>query len=94
MTEIWEYVLIATDRQVIEMPKGAEVLSVQVQRDQLCLWVRVVPEAPLIEKEIAIVGTGHPCGFEVDRFIGTVQMTSESLVFHVFEVKDGITSES
>ena len=69
------------------MPKGAEILSVQVQADVLCLWALVDPDAKLQKRVIEILGTGNPIDVPgvTHKFIGTVQMRGGSLVWHVFE---------
>lgn len=82
---VFKYPLQVVDSQAIWLPDHAQILSVQMQGDQLQLWALV--DERLTEKlhtEIIIVGTGHPVP-EVKEFIGTFQMLSGSLVFHVFE---------
>ena len=43
---IWKFDLRVTDEQVVEMPAGAEHLTVQFQGEQLCMWAIVDPTAP------------------------------------------------
>jgi hypothetical protein len=87
MKEIWKYKL---DPRVstIPMPEGAEILSVQVQRETPCVWAEVDPTHPLYVRTFEIYGTGHPIndmsGHE-RKFIGTFQLNQGDLVFHVFE---------
>lgn len=75
-----------------EMPKFAEVLSLQVQRNDLCMWVLVDPDMPPEQRHFVIVGTGNEVtsgdgqGLASDNFVGTFQMYGGGLVFHVFEV--------
>lgn len=87
MTTIWKQVLESTDRQMIDIPGGAELLSAREQHDQICIWFRCDPNAPKALREIAIVGTGHdapPFG-NTWRFLGTASLYSGNLMFHVFE---------
>lgn len=69
------------------MPKG-DVISVQIQDNEITMWVIVKEEKPLTNRVFFVVGTGHE--FEGDRDMtlilhrGTVQ-TSKGLVWHVFE---------
>jgi hypothetical protein len=68
------------------MPKGAKVLSVQNQGDEITLWALVDPDEAFAESRFfAIVGTGQNFPYAANmQFIGTVQVGS--YVFHVFEV--------
>ena len=86
MKTIYKYPLEITDRQVIEIPAGSEILSAQMQRGQLCLWVLVhTYEAPR-HRDVYIFGTGNPIPQGFDRgyclFVGTVQQGP--LVWHIF----------
>jgi len=40
---IWKYQLEVTDNQIVKMPKDAEILSVQTQNEEVCLWALVIP---------------------------------------------------
>ncbi len=81
---IWKYELQMKDQQTIEMPKGAELLSVQVQFGIPVLWALVNPDAELVSRRIGTHGTGHSIQHG-GRFIGTYQVCNGELVFHVFE---------
>ena len=85
MKTIYKYPLIIGD-QDIEMPKGAQILTVQVQNDMPCLWALVAPSNPPELKRITVAGTGHNI-FEVDllAYVGTFQLHGGELVFHVFQ---------
>ena len=93
METIYKYELSVIDFQIIDMPKGAEILSVQIQpsafggdSDRLFLWVKIDTSNELEPKRIRIFGTGNPMEYEHElNFIGTVQMNNYSLVWHVFE---------
>jgi hypothetical protein len=69
------------------MPKGAEILSVQMQNNIPCLWVLVNPdEKDTDARNIETFGTGHTLYYDMGvtrEFIGTFQ--TRGLVFHVFE---------
>jgi len=68
------------------MPKGAEVLCVQMQDGIPCMWAMV--DTSTMERErrlFRILGTGHPADNDVGKYVGTYQMMGGSLVFHVFE---------
>lgn len=85
---IWKFQLEVQDKQFISLPEGAEILSVQTQDYIPCIWVLVNPNNPTEERCFEIFGTGHNiyCDMGIDRkFIGTFQMQSGKLVFHLFE---------
>lgn len=71
----------------IEMPEGAEVLTVQTQRGVPCIWAIVDLEEPVEKREFAIFPTGLPLdiGREEWRYVGSFQMENETLIFHLFE---------
>lgn len=84
---IWKYTLKLTSRQEIEVPAGADLLSVAEQGAQLCLWAAVdyttEPDITVM-RPITIVGTGNIIPDTIRRFIGTVH-TRAGFVWHVFE---------
>lgn len=82
MKRIYKYPLTVTDNQTVPMPKGAEILTVQVQGGTPCLWAMVDLREPEEDRRILTYGTGHIVDLE-GRYIGTYQMSA--LVFHVFE---------
>ena len=85
MNSIWKYPLKVVDEQTLDVPEGAEVMTVQVQNGTPCLWARVDPAAPKIPRKIITRGTGHPVPETIWRYIGTYQIKDGALVFHVFD---------
>lgn len=87
-TTVFKYVL-EPGVSAITIPEGAEILTVQVQREQLVLWALVDPTAPTEIREFRVMGTGHEIGPEIgpDRhtYVGTAQLMGGALVMHVFE---------
>ena len=85
MRQIWKYPLALVDKQTIQMPTGAEVLSVQLQEGVPYMWVLVGPEPERVERIFHVYGTGHPIPNYISKrmFIGTWQYPG--LVFHLFE---------
>lgn len=79
----------------VDLPKGAQVLSVQEQRGKgICMWVLVeVPEfgddlSDIVyeRRRFRVFGTGQPLPSVGElKFIDTVQLSGGALVFHVFE---------
>jgi len=87
MQTIYKYPLHILDRQEVPLPKGAQILSIQMQNGYPCLWALCNPDKPVSPRTLYMVGTGHPFNMDpsVIRFIDTVQMAGGSLVFHLFE---------
>lgn len=83
---IYKYALERTDRAVVAMPEGAEILTAQLRHNQICLWALVNPERPTEDRIVEIHGTGNPiqCDMGIERkYIGTVQ--EGRFAWHVFE---------
>lgn len=85
MRTIYKYPLLILDEQEIEMPDSANLLAVQMQNGQPCLWAHVDHSLPMVVRKIAIRGTGHPAD-NLGRYISTFQMKGGELVFHAFEL--------
>jgi hypothetical protein len=87
MKKIFKYSFgTSSNLQTITMPEGAEILSVQIQRGAVCVWV-VVPnvEKALVERHFAIFGTGQPINPDLKLcYVGTFQ--EGDFVWHVFEI--------
>jgi len=69
----------------LNMPEGAEILSVQVQRNgRPCLWALIPDQdaAPKI-RTFWLFGTGWSIGIEHLQYIGTFQFYS--YICHLFE---------
>ena len=73
----------------LDLPAGARLLSVQMQRGTPCLWALVptgdpvMPITPSSMRIIRVYGTGHTINGDPGEFIDTFQI--EGLVFHVFD---------
>lgn len=72
---------------VVELPKGAEILSVANQAETIVLYALVDPEQPVEPRAIEIILTGEEIVTPqyLGRFIGTVMLGGGSFVVHVFE---------
>ena len=97
MKTIYKYILEPVGAQTLQIPSGAEFLSVQMQHGNLCLWAIVDPEKLLENEYFVIVGTGHPVPEKPKylQYLGTVQQAARlknlfpehadgALVWHVF----------
>jgi hypothetical protein len=83
MREIWKYELVP--HVVLQMPKRAQLLAVQVQHGRAQLWALVDPKASLVRRHVGIYGTGHPVPADAGFYVGTFQLEDGTLVFHVFD---------
>lgn len=88
METVWKYPIPVQDEVVLSVPEGAHPLSVQVQNGELCVWMFVSSDRPLVKRVLRVAGTGHALSSEVrpGKFIGTVQLAAGMLVFHVFDL--------
>lgn len=84
---IWKYPLAVIDCQFLNMPIGAQLLTVQMQNGKPCLWALVDETATETQRRgITIHGTGNPVPDDPGRYIATFQMMGGDLVFHAFEI--------
>jgi len=84
---IWKFPIKIEDEQSVLMPKDSELLSVQVQHGQICIWALVNIEAITVKRIIKMAGTGHDLTNRVPLgpFLGTVQVNGGQFIFHVFD---------
>jgi hypothetical protein len=85
---IFKYTLKTTDKQVVQLPKEAEILTIQTQFEEPQLWALVNHENEPEERTIEIFGTGHPVYYDMGverKYIATYQLSGGNYVFHAFE---------
>lgn len=82
---VWKYELDVTDEQKIELPVGAKLLHVGVQRGKPCLWAEVNPDAATAEHTIITVGTGHRLPDTNVEHVGTYLLLDGDFVGHVYQ---------
>lgn len=85
MKRIYKYPLAIVGDQAIPLPLGAEILTIQMQGDQLCLWALVDPSKQAATAYIEVFGTGHEITDAPRKYLGTVQQAGGALVWHIFE---------
>lgn len=88
MRMVFKYKVPIGDHVSISLPKGAQILSAQVQRGTPCIWALVDPDQPMVERRFRFAGTGHAIKDDpmTLSFIDTFQMHGGDLVFHLFEI--------
>jgi hypothetical protein len=69
----------------INMPRGAKILTAQMQREVITLWANVEPDQPEIVREFAIVLTGQTIPPYMN-YHGTFLLDEGSYVIHLFEL--------
>ena len=89
MSAVWKVPLQMEGQQLIKMPVGAELLTVQVQNDQPQIWARVDPTAPVADRRIIMVGTGHQFTDDDHKYVGTFQLMGGGFIGHVFDGRSG-----
>lgn len=89
MKTIWKYSLNVDDIVTLEMPEGAEVLTIQTQYGEPQIWALVDPIKPSVKRHFRVYGTGHNISYNIlkENYIGTFQMYQGQLVFHLFELQ-------
>lgn len=86
---IWKFQYKGAFDCKIEMPKGAEILSAQLQNDIICIWALVDPSAEKETRNFSLVGTGHHIKTDDGKFIATFVFPKIfnffNQVYHLFE---------
>jgi hypothetical protein len=92
MRVIYKYDLQVTEVQTIELPAGAEILTVQMQHGMPQLWALIDPnELGREPVGIVIIGTGHPiddAAIKLLKYINTFQVDDGNFIFHVFQTQN------
>jgi hypothetical protein len=83
MSTIWKYKLFP-GRTELEMPRGAELLTVQMQDSVPTLWALVYPAERLEGRVMHIYSTGQGMPPDPGVYVATVQ-DELGLVWHVFD---------
>jgi len=86
MKTIYKYAIKPEELTQLNLPMGAEILTVQSQKNNVCLWALIdtdmdEPEARTIE----IIATGNQIIDSGRKYISTFQLYDGDLVFHAFE---------
>ena len=86
--EIWKFDVPLGDFK-LSMPKGAEILTFQTQRDIPRIWALIdwdVAGAAREIREFTLQGTGMGFNFDKGNYIGTIQQQDGSFIWHLFEI--------
>jgi hypothetical protein len=81
MKQIWKFKLA---HGMIEVPRGAQYLTCQMQHGEICAWFIVDPaERDLEVRRYQIIGTGHDFNPQGLEHFATVQ--DGAYVWHLFQ---------
>lgn len=86
---IWKYPFDVNDVVKLTIQKNAEILTLQTQQGQPCLWALVDPKEETVEKTFEIYGTGHSIDNNPTnkrKYVGSFQIFNQALIFHMFEI--------
>lgn len=86
MRTVYRYPIPLTDSFSLDLPAGAEILSIQAQHGEPQLWALVNPSAPTETRVFRLAGTGEAIRESALRFVATFQIHGGSRVCHVFEI--------
>ena len=88
MKTIYKYSIGGSDK--LTLPKGAEILDIQLQHGNLYMWAKIdTMETEVEDRTIRMFGTGHMIDESIIgemKFIATVQFDGGNLIFHFFEI--------
>lgn len=84
MTKIYKYPFdINSNTLYLMLPEGARILYMGLDpKETPCAWALVNPEAPLVEQQFKIYGTGQPVDSDPDDYRWT--FLQGPFVWHVF----------
>ena len=91
--QVWKYTLDSMTTNVISMPLGARIISVDSQREEICIWVLVdTDEKKTMIHRFVVCPTGGDIPETVEYFLGTAQLQNGALVFHVFQLNGDVVA--
>ncbi len=82
---VWKFTLLPFVAGVAEMPRGAQLLHVAAQGDDVCVWVLCDMGAKKVYRKVQAVPTGFGAP---GTYVGTAHLDDGDggeLVFHVFD---------
>ena len=82
---IYKYEIPFDDEFKVNLPTGAEIVSVQSQHNTPHMWCIVETTAPTRPTSFILHGTGHPMNGHEGKHLASFQINNGSLVFHLFE---------
>jgi len=74
------------DKNYVNLPPGAEILSAAMQDSCFCIWA-LVDDTDVVKqtRELFVVGTGWEIDLEPENLGFILTVSSDDQVFHIFE---------
>lgn len=89
MKKVFKYELPGRNISEIEMPIGAQILTIQAQGNTPQIWALVEEGKGLEKRKFRMAGTGHSIeDKDCQHYLGSFQLYGGEFVFHVFEIKE------
>ncbi|MEO2054704.1 MAG: hypothetical protein ABGX83_05335 [Nitrospira sp.] len=89
MKTIWKFGFSTAALNSVALPKGADILCLQMQRFSPCMWAVVDPAQPTERRTFVLYGTGATMvETGIHSYVGTYQELDGDLVWHLFELKE------
>ena len=88
MKTIYKYPVKIEDEFNLQLPYGAKLLTVQRQIHETQIWFEVDTEAPLVDVNFILVGTGHEIrlnNYTEAIYCGTFQLAGGTLILHLYK---------
>jgi hypothetical protein len=93
MKTIWKYEIKLEPVQSIDMPIGAEILTLHKQgsrrEDEVYVWCLLDTEKPTETRSFLLVETGEEIHCENCEYVGTLWFLTGTHVVHMVEIKKG-----
>lgn len=91
MKRVYKYEGTMGDWVQFELPEGAEILHINIQKDSVdapvCLWALIdIDIKTVTPRVVRIAGTGHNIVDADLKYINTFTVMNNRLWFHAFEV--------
>ena len=89
MLKVFKYPIPVKDRFIMMLPRGAKILSVDMQGDKPMMWALVDADCEaVVSRNFRFSGTGHPIEEKQEDLdhIGTFQMDNGKFIWHIFEI--------
>lgn len=88
MKKIYKYPIKVVDIQTVKLPKGAIILTTQLQEEKPYIWAYVDPnEIEAEDVTLRVYGTGQEIDDSLDlTYIGIIQEFEGRFERHVFKV--------
>lgn len=84
MKTIYKYPVVIDDYQEINLPNGAEILTIQQQGGKFYLWAKIDTNKVINKVPIYVFGTGNPINIMEGDIIYISTIQNGLLVWHFF----------